>query len=180
MSCKGVSVPVGSTKMGACGQFVSASNLMKAIVPLHPPPQPARLARTPEDARARWRDDEFRFPPYQYQSQFLLSNGESLRCVNSGEREILMGFGPQRAHFCFPASEIKKSAEKYEDERLSLIGDSFCVLSFGWVAGHLCRAVRPVASEKNCWCAGPCTSLLRKNGGLSACGSLVAIRGTFT
>ena len=40
------------------------------------------------------------------------------------------------------ASEIKKSASRYEDERLSLVGDSFSMLSFGWVAGQLCRAIR--------------------------------------
>ena len=73
---------------------------MKSIKRDRPPPVPAGLLRTPPDAQNRWSDDEFRFPPYQYKEQFLVSDGSLLRCVNSGEREILMCFGPQHTRFC--------------------------------------------------------------------------------
>ena len=116
---------------------------MKSIKMDRPPPVPAGLLRTPPDAQNRWADDDFRFPPYQYKEQFLVTDGSLLRYVNSGEREILMGFGPQHTRFCYSASENKKSTSRYEDERLSLVGDSFSMLSFGWVAGQLCRAIRP-------------------------------------
>ena len=127
---------------------VPLPTFMKSIRRERPPPVPAGLRRTPEDAQNRWADDELRFPPYQYKEHFLVTDGSQLRYVNSGEREILMGFGPQHTRFCLPASEIKKSSTRYEDERLSLIGDSFCVLSFGWVAGQLCRAIREPPSPE--------------------------------
>ena len=113
---------------------------MKSIKREQPPPVPAGLRRTPWDARNRWADDEFRFPPHQYEEHFTVTDGTLLRYVNSGEREILMSFGPQHIRFRLPASEIKKSAVRYEDARL--VGDSFRMLSFGWVAGQLCRAIR--------------------------------------
>ncbi|CAE7159524.1 unnamed protein product [Symbiodinium pilosum] len=121
---------------------------MKSIKREQPPPVPAGLRRTPWDAQGRWADDEFRFPPYQYKEQFMLTDDTVLRYVSSGEREILMGFGAQHTRFCFPASETKKNPVRYEDERLSLIGDSFCMLSFGWVAGLLCRAARTLAGAQ--------------------------------
>ena len=41
----------------------------------HPPPKPAGLDRTPADARGRWAADEFRYPPYQYKSQYVIWTG---------------------------------------------------------------------------------------------------------
>ncbi|CAE7580461.1 Dnmt3c [Symbiodinium natans] len=116
---------------------------MKSIPRAEPPPAPAGLGRTPQDALERWAADCYRFPPYQYKEAFLLSDGDNLRYPDAGEREILMGYGARHTAFCLPASEAKKSARAVEDERLSLVGDSFSVLSFGWVAGQLCRAFRP-------------------------------------
>ena len=80
---------------------------MKSIPRERPPPNPAGLNRTPEDAVARWESDEYRFPPCQYKRQFLLSNGESLRYANASERELLMGFGARHTLLCLPASQTK-------------------------------------------------------------------------
>ena len=50
-----------------------------------------------------------------------------------------MGYGAQHTKLCYSASVIKQSKQKYEDERLSLLGDSFSVYSFVIVAAALCR-----------------------------------------
>ncbi len=72
------------------------------------------------DFRHTWREDRWRL-------------------ANSDEKELLLGYGFSHTKMCFSASKIKQSAVKYEDERLSLLGDSFSIYSFVIVAAALCR-----------------------------------------
>eukprot|EP00435_Cladocopium_sp_Y103_P067105 s619_g29.t1 len=68
---------------------------MKSIKRQKPPPQPAGYARASEDTRARWIQDEYRYPPYQYAERFLFyQKGAKPRLLDSSERELLLGFGP--------------------------------------------------------------------------------------
>ena len=119
--------------------FCKLPTFMKSLPRDRPPSSPAGLGRTPSDAVARWENDSYRFPPYQYKEQFLLTDGTDVRYPNSSERELLMGFGVKHTFLCLPASQSKRSKTVLEDTRLSLIGDSFAIISFAWVAGLLCR-----------------------------------------
>eukprot|EP00438_Fugacium_kawagutii_P017025 Skav211322 [mRNA] locus=scaffold3035:16954:19240:- [translate_table: standard] len=113
---------------------------MKAIVRDRPPPVPAGISRCPPATLQRWRSSGYKFPPYQFKEKFLLVDGAgNLRTLRASERECLMGMGPGATQFCLPAGEAKRFPHTYEDKRLSLLGDGFAMLSFGWVCGQACR-----------------------------------------
>ena len=128
----------------AAGTGVKFPTFMKAIRRARPPPVPAAYHRASEATLKRWRDDEFRFPPYQYGPQFLLeSPDKEARLLDASERELLMGFGAGHTSSCMPASEIKKNWTAFEDARKSLCGDSFSVLSFGVMVAQMCAELIP-------------------------------------
>lgn len=108
------------------------STFMKAIVRKQPPPVPAGLHRADTACRARWQSHAFRYPPYQYRSEFLVfhPNEDHGRLLNADERELLMGYGRGHTLMCMSASMAKTDLQAYEDERCSLIGDSFSIWSF--------------------------------------------------
>ena len=111
---------------------------MKAIKRKSPPPKPAGYERTDQATRERWMADQYRYPPYQYRSQFLLEHLEHApRLLESSDRELLLGFGPQHTASCMSASEAKRSQADYEDTRCSLCGDSFSILSFAVIAAQM-------------------------------------------
>ena len=112
---------------------------MKSIKRVRPPPDPAGLDRCNDDAIARWTSDDYRFPPYHYQERFLFWRNDRWRLANSGEKELLLGYGWEHTKLCYSASKIKQSGSKYEDERLSLLGDSFSIHSFVIVAAAMCK-----------------------------------------
>ena len=59
-----------------------------------------------------------------------------------------MGMGYQATAFCYSASSIKSHPVAYWDKRFSLLGDGFSMLSFGWIAGQLCRQwIRPATPQ---------------------------------
>ena len=109
---------------------------MKAIRRERPPPRPAGIERTDAGTRCRWESEAFRFPPYQYKSQYVVYNpaGEG-RLLNADERELLMGYGRSHTMLCMSASKAKGQPTSFEDERCSLVGDSFSVWSFVLFAG---------------------------------------------
>eukprot|EP00435_Cladocopium_sp_Y103_P024855 s3415_g6.t1 len=117
---------------------------MKSIKRDRPPPAPAGYHRASYDTLQRWRDDQYRFPPYQYASQFMVSHPtKGLRPLDASERELLMGFGAGHTATCMSASDAKRSFTAYEDARKSLCGDSFSILSFGVIAAQLCAKLVP-------------------------------------
>ena len=117
---------------------VTYPTCMKAIVRTHPPPVPAGLDRTPMMARTRWEQDGYKFPPYQYKDCYLIWDSRLQRCrlLNSLERERLMGFGDHHTSLAFSASKAKANKSAWENERCSLIGDSFSIYSFMVIAAY--------------------------------------------
>ena len=111
---------------------------LKSIVRKRPPPQPAGLHRCDLDTQTRWASDSFRFPPYNYLERYLFWKDRRWRLVNSSEKELLLGYGYGHTELCYSASDIKKSKVAWEDERLSLLGDSFSIHSFVIVGAALC------------------------------------------
>eukprot|EP00438_Fugacium_kawagutii_P005000 Skav230039 [mRNA] locus=scaffold465:66745:71032:+ [translate_table: standard] len=117
---------------------VKFATFMKSIPRWKPPSVPAGLHRCDARTVERWRSDEFRFPPYQYKQRNLVIDAQgNLRYLSPLERERLMGMGAGATEFCFSASRIKHHKTEYIDKRLSLLGDGFAMISFGWIAGQL-------------------------------------------
>ena len=103
---------------------------MKAIPRVAPPKNPAGLHKCDEATLARWRADDFRYPPYQYKEQYLISRGHNWRLLSPPERELLLGYGIGHTRPCLSASEAKGQEQRFEDIRCSLLGDSFSIFSF--------------------------------------------------
>ena len=118
-----------------CEQIFSGAvypTFMKAIVRDRPPFQPAGIHRTDWATRQRWLEHQFRYPPYQYREEYLIYDGRlgHARVLNANERERLMGYGSGHTKLAYSASAAKQSPSSFEDERCSLIGDSFSISSF--------------------------------------------------
>ena len=133
-----------------CRPDVPFATFMKAIRRWKPPPTPAGISRCDRPTIQRWQSDEYRFPPYQYRMENLVRSPDgALRYLSAGERERLLGFGPDHTLFAIAANSVKGQEVAFEDKRLSLCGDSFCMLSFGWLIAQLCRAwVEPLSPQQ--------------------------------
>ena len=98
--------------------------------------KPAGLAQCSSEDLERWKQDDHRYPPYQYRSQHLLVNQHGkLRLPSIQEKEYLMGFPINYTVNCFPKG--KKGTQEHLDRRHSLIGNSWCVPVITWFLGQL-------------------------------------------
>ena len=117
---------------------------LKAIPRDQPPPHPAGIERCTWETLQRYEADSYRYPPYQYSDRFIFYTPQNKwRLVSCEEKELLLGYGWQRTSLCYNASDIKGSPQKYEDERNSLLGDSFSIFSFVIPALALCKNHMP-------------------------------------
>ena len=105
---------------------------MRAIARWQPPPRPVGYARCLPHELSRWRQDGFRFPPYQYRDCYMMTEESAgrTRYLSVEERERLMGYGAAHTEHARNASAIKASPKGYNDERLSLLEDAFPVNTF--------------------------------------------------
>ena len=105
---------------------------MRAIVRPRPPERPVGYHRCLPHELLRWRQDSFRFPPYQYRDCYMMVEecSDKVRYLSPAERETLMGFGPGHTEPALNASTAKSSPKGYADERMSLTGDAFPVNTF--------------------------------------------------
>lgn len=102
-----------------------------------PGPRPAGLHQCEDHERRRWEEDYFRFPPYQYRDEFGLENSShSWRYPNVSERELIMGFPLHYTSKCFPKHDA--AGDRFNDERLTLLGNSWNVTVVVWLLGQLC------------------------------------------
>ena len=116
---------------------------LKAIPRARPPPKPAGLSRCQDDALERWREDSFRYPPYQYDGKFIITSPGKWRLLSAEEKELLLGYGFGHTSVAWPASKIKQQPQQYDDARHCYLGDSFSVFSFMVVAACICRKFTP-------------------------------------
>ena len=102
----------------------------------HPGRRPAGLERLTAEERQTWEADDFRFPPYQYQKilSIVESNGQH-RLPSSREREVIMGFPKDYTVQCMPKQFHGKPA--HEDERKTLIGNTWNVTVVAWLLAQL-------------------------------------------
>ena len=101
-----------------------------------PGPRPAGLQSCTEQELKYWREDKFRFPPYQYRDVFRVTDGQGIsRLVNVPERETIMGFPLGYTSQC--VVKAYRSGESYQDTRLTLLGNSWNVTVIVWLLGQL-------------------------------------------
>ena len=96
---------------------VSLPTFTRSIPRKRPPVKPAGIQHTPSEALQRWKEGNYRFPPYTYQDKFCMEMNGFLRVACACEREVLMGF--RRGH-----TRLRKR-NLSEDTRCSMVGNSF-------------------------------------------------------
>ena len=98
--------------------------------------KPAGIHQCTVDELQRWKADQHRFPPYQYQVKHCLTDKSgSLRLPSIEEREVIMGFPRNFTMMCLPKSQQGSSA--HLDCRLTLIGNSWSVPVVAWLLSQL-------------------------------------------
>ena len=88
-----------------------------------PPPAPAGLDRCSEKAVRRWKGDNFRLPPYQYEESNLVKDKNGLRRLTVEEQLRLMGY---------PSNYLSLKNKMTNDEKGHYVGN-------GWHAIHVAR-----------------------------------------
>ena len=94
--------------------------------------RPAGVHQCNSEELQRWERDQFRFPPYQYRTPLCVQDRHgTVRLPDIEEREVLMGFPRGYTMNCLPKS--KQRGSQWVDERLSLVGNSWCVFIIAWL-----------------------------------------------
>ena len=112
---------------------------LKSIPRTQPPPRPAGLSKCDTATKKRWQEDSYRYPPYQYQAQFIICSETSWRLLNAEEKELLLGYGYKHTALAWSASKIKQNPLGFSDTRHRLLGDSFSMYSFIIIAAALVK-----------------------------------------
>ena len=73
----------------------------------------------------RWKEDDHRFPPYQYKAVNCVTNGLVKRVPNVRERECILGFPLDYTAKCYPKGQQNKTS--WNDCRLTLLGNTWSV-----------------------------------------------------
>ena len=106
---------------------------------VRPGRKPAGIQQCSSSELERWAKDLHRFPPYQYREQHCLVNRENvLRIPDVNEREVMLGFPLNYTLPCLPKNERKGAA--YNDQRLTLLGNTWSVPVVAWLLGQLLGA----------------------------------------
>ena len=116
---------------------------MKALPRKRPPEKPAGLNRCTQPCLQRWHEDKFRYPPYQYSAEFILTSVSSWRLLSAEEKELLLGYGFQHTAPIWAAGKQKQNPQGYDDARHCALGESFSIVSFMMFAVAFSRAYLP-------------------------------------
>ena len=122
---------------------------LKAIPRQRPPPRPAGIKKCDEACLARWKNDSYRYPPYQYDWRYLITTQSSWRLLSATEKELLLGYGYNHTVLAWPASKVKQNPRGFDDARHSYLGDSFSIYSFCIVAAALAYKFLPSMTYKH-------------------------------
>jgi len=137
----------------AVASYSTWPTFVQAIKRKKPPYKPAGLKGCDQQTLARWEQHQFRYPPYQYKLHYMLRDPQGkLRTMPAVSREVLLGFRRDHTYVCFSANLRRQHPESWEDERCSLLGNSFCVPGVAWLLAHWlvktgCLAAVPSVEE---------------------------------
>ena len=102
----------------------------------HPGRRPAGVDQCKAHELARWEQDSYRYPPYQYKDCNCVVNRSGVfRLPDIEEKEVIMGFPKGYTSCCFPKAQVGSQA--HEDERHSLVGNSWNVFVVAWLLHKL-------------------------------------------
>eukprot|EP00435_Cladocopium_sp_Y103_P019508 s2655_g4.t1 len=98
--------------------------------------RPAGLQQCQAHEKQRWASDQHRFPPYQYKdSNCIINRRGEKRIASLLEREVIMGMPAQYTQHCLPKN--LRGGSTYNDVRLTLVGNAWCVQVVAWIIGCL-------------------------------------------
>ena len=98
--------------------------------------KPAGILQCNDEELERWRQDAYRFPPYQYaQRNCLINRKNECRLPDAEEREYMLGFPVGYTRSCLPKNKRKEVL--FNDTRLTLLGNSWSVPVVAWFLGQL-------------------------------------------
>ena len=135
----------------ATGPFAT---FVRAIRRKAPPPSPRGIDSCSPQVLQRWRDHEFRYPPYQYKDDNGVWGPSGWRPLNAGERERRMGFEPGHTLAAVDKLEMKQSPQAAEDIRCALVGNAFYAPAVAWLVGHKLQQagiISEVPTMDQCW-----------------------------
>lgn len=90
---------------------------------------------TPEELD-RWRNDDFRYPPYQYRTQHLMvSKKGEYRLPTVSEKEYMLGFPVGYTSSCVKKNH--RDTKAHEDCRATLLGNTWSVPVIAWFLAQL-------------------------------------------
>ena len=103
-----------------------------------PPKEPAGIQNSSHLAKERWREHEFRYPPYTYERKYMVEGPESrVRILRAQEREVLMGFEKDYTKdLARKEPESRSDQRDLEDRRCAALGNSFHTLALGCLLDH--------------------------------------------
>lgn len=112
------------------GWFLPPGNRLATFTTSRPSERPGRrpagLHGCDEASLKRWREDDHRFPPYQYKPEYCVHHPRHpVRVASIIEREAILGFPAGYTEQCVPKQERK--SEKASDLRKTLLGNSWSV-----------------------------------------------------
>ena len=88
--------------------------------------RPAGLKNCNPEAKARWSQDDHRYPPYQYKTEnCVLHPSKPPRVASILEREVILGFPAHYTEQCLPKAQRQGSL--WEDMRKTLLGNTWSV-----------------------------------------------------
>lgn len=116
---------------------------MKCVPKLSPPYKPAGIERCSPSVLERWTEDKYRYPPYQYRPEFIISTPDTWRLLSAPEKELLMGFGFGHTQVAWAASAAKQNPQGFDDARHTGLGESFSIVSFAIWAVVLSKQFLP-------------------------------------
>ena len=109
--------------------------MVRRVPKTKPPFKPAGIQACDKATLQRWKADQYCYPPYQYQLPYLvLTPRKVLVPPTSTMREVCMGFEKDYTLPCMLAAD--RHGPGYENERCSLIGNSFHVPTVAWLLSH--------------------------------------------
>ena len=98
--------------------------------------RPAGLRDCEPHELQRWKDDQHRFPPYQYKNcHCVLQRDGTLRPPSVLEREVILGFPAQYTKQCLVKG--MHDTPKHTDQRLTLLGNTWSIPVISWLLGQL-------------------------------------------
>lgn len=149
---KDVLSPGWTWEAGAEDESLRFPTFTRPIKRRQPSKEPAGLHYSSALAKERWREHEFRYPPYTYERKYMVEGPENrVRILRAEEREVLMGFPKGfTKDLARKEPESRSDQRDLEDRRCAALGNSFHTVVLGCLLDHALWSlgVKPLKGHK--------------------------------